>query len=144
MLCPAVHRRGRGREGTEIRLLALHTTNPSFSANTFLSNIIHSPTSSQCHSVTPFPNSNATLPSLHTLQYSSSHFPGPTILLTSSASTHQSLSNSPHVTNKYSTSSPVPLSHITNLSSIIILHLFLSPNNPAEPVLSVNSSLTTS
>ena len=97
--------------------------------------IIHSPTSSITVSLTPstpFPNSNVILPSLPTLPYSSSHSPAPTILLTSSSRTYQSLSNSPHISNKCSTSSPTPLSHITHLSSIIILHHFLSSNNPAK------------
>ena len=69
------------------------------------------------------------------------HYPpctlfSPTILLTSSASTDQSLSNSTHITNKCSTSSPAPLSHYTPH----IYNRFTSLNNPAELVLRLNSS----
>ena len=81
-------------------------------------------------------------PPLHTLPYSSSHFPAPITLRTISAIPTY-LSQIP-VINKCSTSSPSPLPHITHLSSIIILHLFLTSNNPAEPVFSLKSSLTTS
>ena len=56
----------------------------------------------------------------------------------------RSLSSSPQPTRKWATSSPTLLSHITHLSSLTILHLFLSSNNPAESVRSLNSNFTLS
>ena len=115
--------------GTKIRPLVTHATNPSFS-------VPHSYTSAITASLipsTPFPNSNATLPSLHTPPYSSSHPPllpfySPLLPV------HTDSSQILHVTNKCSTSCPAPLPHITHL----IYNLksqFLSSSNPAKPVL---------
>ena len=84
---------------------------------------------------TPFPNSNATLTSLHYLLYFSTRYsPAPAFLFTSSINC-QFLSNFPHIINKCSTSSRAPLSHTPH---------FFSSDNPVEPVLSLNSRLTPS
>ena len=127
--------------GTKICPLALQ--NPSFSAIT--SDSIHNTFTHLFH--------HNVIYSLHTFSKQQYHL---TLLAQSSIflqpfsspynSFHLLCTNRflSHVTNKCSTSSPSPLSHITHLSSIIISHLFLSSNNPAELVFSLNSSLTTS
>ena len=131
VLCPAVH---RGRRGGNQNLSISSSYNKSFplchhfpiQKNTF-TNLLH-----QCH----------LLPS-HLFPTAMPPYSPCTLFHIPPASTRRSLSNYPHVTIKCSASSPAPLSHITHLSSIIILHLFLSSNNTAEPVLSLNSNLTT-
>ena len=131
--------------GTKICQLALCTTNLSIYATTSLSNKIHSPTSI---SVTY---------SLHTFSHQQCHHTfvaHSSILLQPLSSPYNSAHlihqyppippNYPHVNSKCSTSYPASLSHITHLSSIIILHLFFYSNKPAKPVLSLNCCLTTS
>ena len=92
----------------------------------------------QCHLFPPylFPTAMQPYPPC-TLPYSSSHYNSPHLI----HHTHRSLSNYPQVTIKCSTSFPAPLSHITPR---IYTHFtfLLSSNNPAEPVLSLNNSLT--
>ena len=118
-----------GGEGIKIRPLGPNTINPSFLVTTSLFNTWHiCPTlpSVSLSPSTPFPQQQCYLTLLAYLPYSSSHSPVPIILLTSSANCHWSLSNSPHITNKCSTSFPTPLPHITHHSSKIILHLLSS------------------
>ena len=139
MLCPADYIRGRGRD-----------QNPSISSLYNKSFLLchhfpiqykktkkHSPTSSisvtySIHTIFQ-QQCNLTLLAhssifLQPLQFCSPHPPVPT-----------DPPQIPTQTNKCS-ASPALDSHIT---SIIILHHFLSSNNPAEPVFSLNSSLKT-
>ena len=151
MCCVQLFIEGGGKK-IKIHPLAL-ITNYLFSAslpypihNTFTNLLHHSVT----FSLIPFPTpptlfSTAMLPyppctlihippaTRQPLKFCSCHLPAPI-----------NSSQIPHVTNKCSTSSPAPLLHITKPSSIILLHLILSSNNPAEPVLSLKSNLTTS
>ena len=89
---------------------------------------------------TPFPNSNDNFTSSSILQNSSNHFLITTILHITRAPAD--LSQIPH--NPPRKEPHPPLSHITHHLSLTILHLFLSSNNPAEPVLSLNRNLTLS
>ena len=128
------------RVGTKIRLLVPHTI---LYHHFPIQCITHSPTSSSPITVPltpfiPFPKGNATMPSMHTLPHSSNLYPIPAIWLTSSVSTHQSLSNFPHITNKCSISFPAPLSHITYLSS----QIFYIPSYPPTTQLSQSSAWT--
>ena len=105
------------------------TTNNFFSATTLNQYVTYSPSSTinvllLClypTAMTPF--SSCSL--FHIPQASlSSHSPALPFCWSHLLSTYRSLSNSPHITNKCSTYSPAPQSHITHFSSLIILHLF--------------------
>ena len=87
------------------------------------------------YSLHTFTNSNATL-SPCTIFHIPPATPAPTILLTSSTSTHRSLSNSPHVTNKCSTSLHSLTLHTSHLES------FHTSSYP--PTTQLNRSLTNS
>ena len=86
----------------------------------------------------------AVLCSSPALQNASTHTSAPSTSPTLSSSSSLSPWNSLHLTRKCSTSSTSPLPHSMHLSSSVILHLFLSSNNPADPVRSRNLHLTAS
>ena len=119
VLCPAVHR--GGGERTKIRPLALHTTNPSFSATTSLSNtyaFVH-----RCHhSITYSFYTFSQQQCHHTFLAQSSIF----LQLSSPYNSAHLIRQFPPiplkfpVTNKCSTSSPAPLSHTSHLQSFHI------------------------
>ena len=143
MLCRAVHR-GWGRRGTKsVHLLSIQQILPSLPPvpyplhNTFPSSSI---TVSFIPS-TPFPNRMPPYPPCTLFHSSSSLHPYNSTYLICQyplipPKFHTSPINAPYLHLHHS--------HTLHLSSIIIFHFFLPSNNPAEPVLSLNISLTTS
>ena len=130
MCCVQLFIEGGGK-GTKIQPLTLHIIHSLTSSITVL------PSPSHLSQLPPhlFPSAILPYPPCTLI-----HIPPATLLPVKFCSPHvpkpTNSSQIPHVTNKCSTSSPAPLSHIAQLSSKIILHLILSSNNPAEPVLS--------
>ena len=147
LLCPQMlkeRERNRREEDHNPTAAYNHSISASFSATTYTTYILHTftPPPSLCYiHLHPFPQQHCCL-SLFV------HFPkfiqslyGPHICA-QIIQQHLPISLKFHTTHQgISHTSPTLLSHITHLSLLNILHIFLSPNNPALPVLSLNNKL---